>query len=35
VLVGPHAAASTASFVHNRTDKLAPFLNGAQLREAA
>jgi putative hydrolase of the HAD superfamily len=35
VLVGPHAAASTAPFVHHRTDKLAPFLNGAQLREAA
>jgi putative hydrolase of the HAD superfamily len=35
VLVGPHAAASTASFVHHRTEKLAPFLRNAQLKEAA
>jgi putative hydrolase of the HAD superfamily len=35
VLVGPHAADSTAPFVHHRTDKLAPFLTAAQLREAA
>jgi putative hydrolase of the HAD superfamily len=34
VLVGPHAADSTAAFVHHRTDKLAPFLQGAQLRAA-
>jgi putative hydrolase of the HAD superfamily len=35
VLVGPHAAASTALFVNYRTEKLAPFLAHAQLREAA
>jgi putative hydrolase of the HAD superfamily len=35
VLVGPYAAQSTAPFVHHRTEKLAPFLAGAQLREAA
>jgi putative hydrolase of the HAD superfamily len=35
ILVGPHAAASTAPFVTYRTDKLAPFLAQAQLREAA
>jgi putative hydrolase of the HAD superfamily len=35
VLVGPHAAASTAPFVDYRTEKLAPFLAQAQLREAA
>jgi putative hydrolase of the HAD superfamily len=35
VLVGPHAAASTAPFVHHRTDRLASFLQGAQLRQAA
>ncbi|RAK57810.1 pyrimidine 5'-nucleotidase [Phenylobacterium deserti] len=35
VLVGAHAPASTAPFVHHRTEKLAPFLSGAQLREAA
>ncbi len=35
VLVGPHAAASTAPFVHHRTDKLAPFLTGAHLRKVA
>lgn len=35
VLVGPHAAASTAPFVHHRTDKLASFLRDARLREAA
>jgi putative hydrolase of the HAD superfamily len=35
VLVGPHAAASTAPFVDYRTEKLAPFLRDAQVREAA
>lgn len=35
VLVGPHAAASEAAFVHHRTEKLATFLAGAQLKEAA
>jgi putative hydrolase of the HAD superfamily len=35
VLVGAHAAASTAPFVHHRTATLAPFLNAAQLNEAA
>ncbi|WP_293677684.1 pyrimidine 5'-nucleotidase [uncultured Phenylobacterium sp.] len=35
VLVGPYAAQSTAPFVHHRTAKLTPFLNGAQLKEAA
>ena len=35
VLVGPYAAQSTAPFVHHRTHKLAPFLNDAQLKEAA
>jgi putative hydrolase of the HAD superfamily len=35
VLVGPHAPASAAPFVRYRTEKLAPFLQGAQLREAA
>ena len=35
VLVGPHAAASAAPFVHHRTEKLAPFLRDAQVREAA
>ena len=35
VLVGPHAAASTAPFVDYKTDKLAPFLRDAQVREAA
>ena len=35
VLVGPHAAVSTAQFVHHRTETLAPFLAGAQIREAA
>jgi len=35
VLVGAHAPASVAPFVHHRTEKLAPFLIGAQLREAA
>jgi putative hydrolase of the HAD superfamily len=34
VLVGPHAPASTAPFVHHRTEKLAPFLQRAQVREA-
>jgi putative hydrolase of the HAD superfamily len=35
VLVGSWAAQSTAPFVHHRTEKLAPFLAGARLREAA
>jgi len=35
VLVGPHAEASTAPFVHYRTHKLAPFLNAARVRETA
>jgi putative hydrolase of the HAD superfamily len=35
VLVGPHAEASTAAFVHYKTDNLALFLESAQLREAA
>jgi putative hydrolase of the HAD superfamily len=33
VLVGPHAPASTADFVHYKTDKLASFLEGALLSE--
>ncbi|MBQ1541781.1 MAG: pyrimidine 5'-nucleotidase [Caulobacteraceae bacterium] len=35
VLVGDHAAASTASFVHHRTAALAPFLDGVQVQEIA
>jgi len=35
VLVGPHAPASTAAFVQYKTDKLAPFLRGARLKDAA
>jgi putative hydrolase of the HAD superfamily len=35
VLVGPHAPASTAPFVQYKTDKLAPFLMGARLKDAA
>jgi putative hydrolase of the HAD superfamily len=35
VLVGPHAAANEDAFVHHRTEKLAPFLNAAHVREAA
>lgn len=35
VLVGPHAAASPADFVHHRAPALAPFLNAATVREAA
>jgi len=35
VLVGPHAAVSTAPFVNHRTAKLAPFLARAQVKEAA
>jgi putative hydrolase of the HAD superfamily len=34
VLVGPHAAASTADFVHHRTERLAPFLAAARTKEA-
>jgi len=33
VLVGPHAAVSAAPFVHYRTDKLAPFLDAARVKE--
>jgi len=33
VLVGPHAAASTAPFVHYRTRHLAPFLAAARVKE--
>ncbi|MDR3506354.1 MAG: pyrimidine 5'-nucleotidase [Caulobacteraceae bacterium] len=33
VLVGAHAAASAAPFVHHRTEKLAPFLSAARLKE--
>ncbi|HEY8618203.1 pyrimidine 5'-nucleotidase [Phenylobacterium sp.] len=35
VLVGPHAPASAAPFVHHRTARLAPFLAAAQVKEAA
>ena len=35
ILVGPHAEASTAPFVHHRTLRLAPFLNAARVRETA
>lgn len=35
VLVGPHAERSTAPFVDYRTPKLAPFLEQAQLKDAA
>lgn len=35
VLVGPHAPASSAPFVHHRAEKLAPFLSGARLKDAA
>ena len=35
VLVGAHAPACTARFIHHRTEKLAPFLMGARLNEAA
>ena len=35
VLVGPHAEASTAPFVHYKTEKLAPFLAQARLKDAA
>jgi putative hydrolase of the HAD superfamily len=35
VLVGAHAPQSAAPFIHHRTDKLAPFLMDARLREAA
>jgi putative hydrolase of the HAD superfamily len=35
VLVGPHAPGNQSPFVHHRTEKLAPFLQDAQLREAA
>ena len=35
VLVGPHAETSDAGFVHHRTRELAPFLDGARVRETA
>ncbi len=35
ILVGPTAPASTAPFVHHRTDDLAAFLERAQVRETA
>ncbi|MGZ8363084.1 MAG: pyrimidine 5'-nucleotidase [Caulobacteraceae bacterium] len=35
VLVGAHAQASQAGFVHHRTGRLPPFLNAARVREAA
>lgn len=35
VLVGPHAPASTATFVHHRTEALAPFLLSARVMEKA
>jgi putative hydrolase of the HAD superfamily len=35
ILVGPHAEASTAPFVHHRTQRLAPFLNAARVRKTA
>lgn len=33
VLVGAHAALSSAAFVHHRTHELAPFLNRARVKE--
>jgi putative hydrolase of the HAD superfamily len=35
ILVGPHAAAQTADFVHYRTEGLVPFLETAQVKEIA
>ena len=35
VLVGPHAAASAAPFVHFRTDNLAAFLRTARVQETS
>ena len=35
VLVGPHAEASTADFVHHRAAQLAPFLATVRVRETA
>ena len=35
VLVGSRALASTAAFVHHRTEKLTPFLSSARLKETA
>jgi putative hydrolase of the HAD superfamily len=35
ILVGPTAPASTAPFVHHRTDDLAGFLSAAKVRETA
>jgi putative hydrolase of the HAD superfamily len=34
ILVGPHAEASVAPFVHHRTHKLAPFLAAARVKES-
>ncbi len=34
VLVGAHAGASTAPFVQHRTEKLAPFLSAARVKES-
>jgi putative hydrolase of the HAD superfamily len=34
ILTGPHAAQSTAPFVHHRAEALAPFLNAARVRPA-
>ncbi len=33
VLVGPHAQANTADFVHYRTPALTPFLSAARVKE--
>ena len=35
VLVGPHAAASGADFVHHRAEALQPFLKAARVKETA
>jgi putative hydrolase of the HAD superfamily len=35
VLVGAHAADDTSAFVHYRTERLAPFLAGARVKEIA
>ena len=35
VLVGPHAAASTAGFVHHRAAELSPFLQSVRVKESA
>ena len=33
VLVGPHAEAAEAAFIHHRTRHLAPFLAAARVKE--